>query len=201
MTDELSPAKVDAITAFVDLDAPPPDETPTALFMFGTNQSAPIDIVADRYHAGVAPLIIATGGTNRHDGSVESRVFTRRLVERGVPEHVIRRESVSSNTWQNVELALPHLREALASGLDVTAVCKWYHRRALCALRTLLPDAPEGFHVVTFEPVYGGVPITRANWSTHPQGRRRVLREHEEVQRRVAAGEWRDVARIDGAWK
>jgi hypothetical protein len=36
-----------------------------------------------------------------------------------------------------VELSLPFLREALALGLPLTAVSKWYHRRAIHALRTL----------------------------------------------------------------
>ncbi|QVQ51285.1 YdcF family protein [Spiractinospora alimapuensis] len=200
MADELTQAEIAEITAFVDLDAPPPAGVPTALFMFGTNQAEPVDIVADRYHAGLAPLIIATGGVNRHDGSVEAETFAGELVERGVPEHVIRRESKSSSTWENVEFGLPYLREAIAAGYTITAVCKWYHRRTVSMLRTLLPDVP-GFHVVTFEPVYGGVPITRTNWADHPHGRRRVLREAEEVQRRVSAGEWRDVDRVDGAWR
>lgn len=57
-----------AITAFVDIDAPPPASEPTAHVIFGTNQIQPVEIVADRHKRGLAPLIIATGGVNRHDG-------------------------------------------------------------------------------------------------------------------------------------
>ena len=39
--DELTAEKVAAITAAVDIDAPPPDTEPVALVLFGTNQAAP----------------------------------------------------------------------------------------------------------------------------------------------------------------
>lgn len=42
MTDtELAAAQVAALTASVDIDAPPPDIAPSALVLFGTNQAAP----------------------------------------------------------------------------------------------------------------------------------------------------------------
>jgi hypothetical protein len=46
-----------------------------------------------------------------------------------VPGSVIRVEDQSKDTWQNVELSLPHLREALAMGLRLAVVSKWYPRR------------------------------------------------------------------------
>jgi len=62
MTDgELTAAQIAALTASVDIDAPPPDTGPSALVLFGTNQAAPARIAAGRYHRGLAPLIIATG--------------------------------------------------------------------------------------------------------------------------------------------
>ncbi|MGH8834024.1 MAG: YdcF family protein, partial [Actinomycetes bacterium] len=129
--DDIGIEQIAAITAFVDIAAPPPDEQPTAHIIFGTNQLKPAEIVAEQYHHGLAPLIIATGGVNRHNGIIEAREFRRLLVERGVPEETIRYEEQSSNTWQNVENALPYLHEAVASGWTITAVCKWYHRRAV----------------------------------------------------------------------
>jgi len=39
------------------------------------------DFQARYAHAGAAPLVIATGGINRHDGSSEGREFARRLAE------------------------------------------------------------------------------------------------------------------------
>jgi hypothetical protein len=56
---------------------------------------------------------------------------------------------------------MPHLREARDAGLTITVVCKWYHRRAVHVLRTLLPDAG-GFYAVTFKPVYGDTAVARS---------------------------------------
>lgn len=147
--------QIAVITAFVDIEAPPPEGQPTAHILFGTNQVQPVNIAAERYHRGLAPLIIGTGGVNRHNGIVEGRTFHRLLLDRGVPDDVIRYEDRSINTWQNVELALPFLREALTAGLAITAVCKWYHRRAIHALTTLVPDIG-GFYAITWEPLYAG---------------------------------------------
>lgn len=197
--DDISAEQIAAITAYVDIEAPPPAE-PTAHLIFGTNQPTPAEIVADRYRQRLAPLVIATGGVNRHSGIVESREFRRLLIERGVPETAIRCEDQSANTWQNVELALPYLREALLSGLSITAVVKWYHRRAIHVLRTLLPDA-DGFHAITWEPIYGGTQVTRTNWPLNRDGKRRVIRESQETHRQIADGTFKEVNLIAGAWR
>jgi uncharacterized SAM-binding protein YcdF (DUF218 family) len=122
MTDcELTAAQIAVLTADVDIDAPPPDTEPSALVLFGTNQAAPAHIAAGRYHRGLAPLIIATGGINRHNGIVEGPEFARQLAAAGVPASAVRVEDQSKDTWQNVELSLPCLREALAMGLPLVA--------------------------------------------------------------------------------
>src|SRR5690348_13025055 len=108
----LSPGQITQITAYVDIEAPPPD-TPAAYLIFGTNQAQPAMIVAERYHRGLAPLVIATGGVNRHNGINEGQQFHRILTENGLPESSLRIEDRSANTWQNVEFSLPFLREAL----------------------------------------------------------------------------------------
>jgi hypothetical protein len=201
MTDEdISTEQFSAVTAFVDIEAPPPNQEPTAHIIFGTNQVEPVEIVAKRYHRGLSPLVIATGGVNRHNGIIEGREFHRLLVESGVPGAAIRFEDQSANTWQNVEFALPFLREALESGLSVTAVCKWYHRRAVHALKTLVPHIG-AFHVITWNPIYDGKPVTRSDWPLIPGGRRRVVREWEEVSRRVSDGSFKSANLVDGAWR
>ncbi|MBB6546891.1 YdcF family protein [Nonomuraea rubra] len=199
MTDETSPEQVAEITAFVDIQAPPPADRATALFLFGTNQAPPAEIAAERYHAGLAPLIIVTGGVNRHSGIVEGRTFQRQLMDRGIPEGVIRCEDRSANTWQNVEFSLAHLHEALQVGLTITTVSKWYHRRTVHILKTLLHDIG-AFYAIGWEPIYAGKPVTRANWPSIPDGRRRVLREWEEVFRRVADGRLATLERVNGTW-
>ncbi|MEU0845804.1 YdcF family protein [Streptomyces sp. NPDC005962] len=196
----LDGGQVGEVTTFVDIEAPPPVELPTAHLIFGTNQAQPVEIAAERYHQGLAPLIIATGGINRHNRIVEAREFRRLLIERGVPDVVIRCEDQSVNTWKNVELALPYLREALESGLRITAIGKWYHRRTLHSLATLLPEIGP-FHAISWEPIYADRPVTRTDWPVHSEGRPRVMREWEEVSRRVGDGSFRDADRIDGAWR
>jgi len=52
--DDLSPEQITAITAYVDIEASPPDE-PAAYILFGTNQAQPAAITAERYHRGLAP--------------------------------------------------------------------------------------------------------------------------------------------------
>ncbi len=200
MSDEdLSPEQITAITAYVDIEAPPPDE-PTAHILFGTNQAQPAAIATERYRRGLAPMLIATGGVNRHNGIVEGREFARLLTTAGVPGHAIRIEDQSADTWQNVELSLPYLREALAAGLRLTVVSKWYHRRAVHALRSLLPEAGY-FYAISWEPVYAGTLVTRSSWPKIPDGRRRVVRESQEVPRRVADGSYRAAAKVSGAWR
>jgi uncharacterized SAM-binding protein YcdF (DUF218 family) len=196
---DIPAGQIAEITAFVDIEAPPPPGQPAAHLIFGTNQARPAEIAADRYHRGLAPLIIATGGVNRHNQVNEAREFRNILTGSGVPETAVRVEDRSASTWQNVEFALPFLREALESGLTVTAVCKWYHRRTVHMLKTQLPEIGS-FHVITWEPAYDGLPVTRDAWPAIPGGRRRVLREWEEVPRRVADGTLAAVSLDGGAW-
>lgn len=198
--DDLSPEQAAALTARADISAPPPDGVPVALVLFGTNQQdAPVQIAAERYRRGAAPLVIATGGTNRHDGSNEGREFARRLAAAGVPAGARRIEDQSSNTRLNVELSLPYLREALTAGLPLAAVSKWYHLRAVYYLRTLVPDAVP-LYAIGWEPVFDGRAVTREDWPAMPDGRRRVLRETSEVARRVAEGSYLAAVKRDGAW-
>jgi uncharacterized SAM-binding protein YcdF (DUF218 family) len=200
VTDDLTSQQTAEITAYVDIDAPPPPGQPTALVLFGTNQAAPARIAAERYHQGEAPLIIATGGINRHTGITEGREFARQLHEAGVPPDAIRAEDQSADTWQNVELSLPYLREALASGLRLTVVSKWYHRRAVLALHTRLPQAAP-LHAISWEPVYAGTLVTRQNWPDIPDGRRRVIREWQEVTRRLSDGSYLPAHKHDSRWQ
>jgi uncharacterized SAM-binding protein YcdF (DUF218 family) len=200
MTDgDLSAARIAALTADVDIDAPPPDTAPTALVLFGTNQPAPARIAADRYHRGLAPLIIATGGVNRHNGIVEGREFARQLAAASIPASAVRIEDQSKDTWQNVELSMPYLREALAMGLPLVAVSKWYHLRAVYCLRAQLPEAVP-LYAIGWEPVYAGMLVTRNNWPSSPDGQRRIIRESQEVPRRVADGSYRPAEKKNGAW-
>ena len=93
---DLTAEQIIQITDYVDVEAPPPDGQPSALLIFGTNQLAPTEIAAERHKLGLAPLIIATGGVNRHNGVVEAREFQKSLIEQGVDDQVIRVEDRSA---------------------------------------------------------------------------------------------------------
>ncbi|MGW2048806.1 YdcF family protein [Streptomyces sp. NPDC001858] len=197
---ELSADQIRDIVDFVDIEAPPPQDEPTAHFLFGTDQTQPVDIAAEQYHKGLAPLIITTGGINRHSGVVEARKFHDLLIKQGVPDSAIRCEEQAANTWQNVEFSRGYLQEALQSGLKVTAISKWYHRRTLHCLATLVPGIGP-FYAISWEPVYAGRVVSRTDWPAIPDGRRRVIREWEEVPRRVSEGSFKGVYRVNGAWR
>jgi uncharacterized SAM-binding protein YcdF (DUF218 family) len=199
VTADLTGQQVVEITACVDIDAPPPDGEPVALVLFGTNQAAPAQLAAQRYRLGAAPLIIATGGVNRHNGIIEGREFARQLHDAGVAPSAIRVEDQSADTWQNVEFSMPYLREALASGLRLTAVSKWYHRRAVMALLTRLPEASP-LYAIGWEPTYAGTLVTRENWPKIPDGNRRVVREWQEVTRRIGDGSYLPAHKLAGVW-
>jgi hypothetical protein len=84
-------------------------------------------------------------------------------------------------------------------GLRLAVVSKWYHLRAVDCLRTLLPEAVP-FYAISWEPAYAGALVTRTSWPKIPHGRRRVIRESEEVPRRVADGSYRAARKANGAW-
>jgi uncharacterized SAM-binding protein YcdF (DUF218 family) len=194
-----SPAEAERITAYLDVHAPPAG--PAAHVIFGTRLPTPAELVAHRYRQGLAPLIILTGGVNRHTGVVEAHVHRRILLERGVPETAIRYEDSSTTTGENVERALPFLHEALRSELDLAAVCKWYHRRAIQRLRLLVPEA-QCFHAVTWEPAtVDGIKITRSEWFKSAGTARPVLKEWQVIPERLADRTLREVELVNGTWR
>jgi hypothetical protein len=82
--EDLTAGLIAAITAYVDVEAAPPGQ-PTAHVVFGTTQPRPAVVAAERYHRGLAPVIILTGGVNRDDGIVEAREFHRIRTAHDVP--------------------------------------------------------------------------------------------------------------------
>jgi hypothetical protein len=96
-----SPAEAEWIAAYLDIEAPPAE--PSAHIIFGTRLATPAELVAHRYHQGLAPLIVLTGGANRHTGVVEAHLHRRLLLDHGVLETGIRYEDSSTSTRENVE--------------------------------------------------------------------------------------------------
>jgi hypothetical protein len=80
------------------------------------------------------------------------------------------------------------------------AVSKWYHRRTVHMLRTLLPESAP-FYAISWEPLYAGMPVTRDSWPDIPDGLRRVVRESREIPRRVADGSFCAAEKTSAAWR
>jgi hypothetical protein len=84
-------------------------------------------------------------------------------------------------------------------GLRLTVVSKWYHLRAVYCLRTLLSESVP-FYAIGWEPLYAGSLVTRESWPRIPDGYRRVVRESQEVPRRIAEARYPQAEKKDGAW-
>ena len=50
------------------------------IFIFGTRHWTPAELAAELYHAGRAPLVVTTGGPNRHPRGVSEAVMHQRLL-------------------------------------------------------------------------------------------------------------------------
>ncbi|MEV0649894.1 YdcF family protein [Phytomonospora sp. NPDC050363] len=201
MTEEqLSGDEIGEMGAYVDIDAPPPQGLPVAVFVFGTNKLAAVETTAALHRQGRVGLIITTGGVNRHDGRIEGPWLRDELVERGVPASAIRVEDASNTTEENVINALGLIQEMRGEGLSLVAVSKWWHRRTMHALATHVPGL-DSWYAIGYDPVYTGQVVTRANWPGHPEAARRVVREAREIPHRVSEGSLVDVELVDGAWR
>lgn len=64
---------------------------------------ARLDHAVALYHAGVAPLLITTGGYGHNDFLSEASVGRSYAVARGVPEHAVLSEEYGSSSWESLQ--------------------------------------------------------------------------------------------------
>jgi uncharacterized SAM-binding protein YcdF (DUF218 family) len=83
--------------AIVVLGAAQYDGTPSPAF------AARLDHARDLYEDRVAPLIVVTGGKQPGDRFTEAAVGADYLIERGVPDAAILRETTSRNSWESLQ--------------------------------------------------------------------------------------------------
>lgn len=136
------------------------------ILIFGTLHWTPAELAAELYHAGRAPVIVTTGGPDRHPRGVsEAVVHQRLLVGAGVPEDAVIVEDRSATTLENVTMAAPLIAEAVGSVRSVIAVVKWFHRRALVALAAHIPHI-ERIYAAAYEPFNAErrIVLGRQNW-------------------------------------
>ena len=65
----------------------------------------------DLWKAGVAPVIVVTGGKQPGDRTTEASVSADWLIERGVPDSAIRREVQGRNTWESIAASARFLKD------------------------------------------------------------------------------------------
>ena len=71
---------------------------------------ARLDHVVDLYDAGVAPIVVVTGGRAEGDRFTEAGVSATYLHRQGVPETAILREASGRNSWQSLGASARFLR-------------------------------------------------------------------------------------------
>lgn len=118
---------------------------------------------AAAWHAGVAPLVIVSGG-RRWGALVEARVLGAQLRAAGVPAEAIAEELCSFSTVENALLSAALLRRR-GGRTAVVVTCPWHMPRALADFRAA------GLDVVPVPTAAGPATPTRALY----------LRAHERV--------------------
>ena len=183
------------IEAFLAVDAPPTQAD--LAFVFGSRHPDPAYISADLVKRDLVRYVVLTGG-NERTGADEALAHQRILLREGVPCDRIIVESSSTNTLENVTLALP----AIAAQIDlqcieaIAVVAKWYHcRRAAMTLRRHLPPGIR-YYTITYEPE--GFP--RRNWRLDAAIARRVLKETSNITSYLALGHIAEIRRDGDAF-
>jgi uncharacterized SAM-binding protein YcdF (DUF218 family) len=99
--------------------------------------AARLDHVVELWPEGLAPIVVVTGGNQPGDRFTEADASATYLVERGIPDEAIRRESTGSSTYDSLENVAGLLGDTVESILIVTDP---YH-----ALRSRLIAESVGF--------------------------------------------------------
>jgi uncharacterized SAM-binding protein YcdF (DUF218 family) len=184
----ISQAEADDIAAYLALDAPP--KRADLAFVFGTRHPEPAHMAAALYESGLVQHIVLTGGQGP-SGVHEALRHLDVLLAQGVPRERVVVEATSTNTLENVTLALPLLAERVDLGCveAVVVLTKWYHcRRAMMTLRHHLP-AGIRYYTRIYEPDV----VRRVSWHLDPEAARRVLKEWRNIPRYLARG---DIAEV-----
>jgi hypothetical protein len=195
---ELTVEEIAHITSYLDATTPLPERA-DLIFAFGSRMTTAAEIAAQLYHEKRAPLIVITGGENRYTRQNEADLFLDVLMRAGVPRDSIIVENKSTNTLENVVLALPLIQERLrvSSLQSVLAVCKWMHSRR--ALMTLKRHFPRGVRYYAYTYVPNG--MTRENWPLSPRDESaNVLKNWENIPKYLAMAHLEEIVREGDAY-
>lgn len=152
-----------------------PSRRAEAIFCFGSGDITVAHRAAELYMAGIAPMIITTGGVPYDAQRCEADAFADRLLELGVPADHVVRERDSRHTGENVVLGTRALRSAIGPIRSLVAVCwPFAARRCLATFARYHPDIQ-----VTAEPA-----LHRPN-TPRPISRRSLKASIAEVERLI----------------
>lgn len=126
----------DAETLYIFLSACPKAKKADFLLVLGSHDLRVPEYAAALYRAGLAPLLVCTGGYGKMTQGcftkTEAVLFAERCVVCGVPPEAIRIEDQATNTGENFSLS-----KKLISGVKTgLAVCKPYMARRALATGT-----------------------------------------------------------------
>ncbi|MGQ9412543.1 YdcF family protein [Streptococcus pluranimalium] len=156
------------------------------LFVFSGTHPGHWEKAIEAYQNGFVKMIIVTGGRSltgkAHpdwSGKTEAQVIIDHLVEAGVPEDIIVFEDKSTNTLENVLCAKEIYDFSKIDSLMF--ICKSHATGR--QYRTLAQHLPKGIDYIpyTFDASYQGNPVSRKNWMTFEEGKRRVWGEYLRI--------------------
>jgi DUF218 domain len=139
------------------------------LLVFGGHDIGVAARCADLYDEGIAPLIVASGGSRAvpdgSDSPTEADAITGVLLDRGVPKEAIALERLASNTSENFWLSAELLRDLGLDPATFLAVTKPYaERRTIATARRRWPGRQVAVtsEVVSFDDyLTGPIPADR----------------------------------------
>ncbi len=115
------------------------------LLVFGGHDIGVAARAAELYGNGIAPLIVASGGSRAvpdgSDSPTEADAIADVLLNHGVPKEAICLERLASNTSENFWLSAELLRDLALAPVSFLAVTKPYaERRTIATARRRWPD-------------------------------------------------------------
>ena len=139
-----------------------------------------IEKAAERFHQGMAPYILPSGGENNklEDYETEWAFLFEKAVELGVPQEAILKENKASNTLENAIFSKQVLLDNQIEIKKIILVCKNFHSRR--AFLTYASQFPKDCKILV-APVIDGKRIRKEDWFIDEMKRKKVLKEVEKI--------------------
>lgn len=193
-------AVTDHIADFVDASAPGLGQA-DLIFVFGSTLPDAITPALRAFQAGLASLIVLTGGPNRRNSAIaESDAHARLLHAQGIPQDQILAERRSRTSKENVLFARPLIEGRCDAPRTVIAVVKWWQRRQIHLLAAGLPSV-ERIYAATWNPPgrADGRAYDRTTWASSSD-RPRIEDEFGYLRKLLRSGELPALSRTEAGW-